>query len=66
MYHMSVYDVAYKKLGHTHPVISNATKMGEHSPHKKEVELERDYSLILSIINPERSLETHKIFHPEK
>ena len=31
-YHMSVYDVTLKTLGHTHPIISTAEEMGEYSP----------------------------------
>ena len=62
---MSVYDVTYKNLGHTHPGISTAEDMGEYIPPKKGMELERDSLLTLSSINPEISLETHKIFHPE-
>ena len=48
---MSVYGVTYKTLGHTHPGIYIGAKTSEYSPSKKG--------------NPERSLETHKIFHPE-
>ena len=62
---MSVYDVTYKTLGHTHPVISTAADMGEYSPPNKWMELERYSLLNLSSINPEILLETHKIFHPE-
>ena len=35
MYHMSVYDVTYQTLGHTHPGISTASDMSEYNPHKK-------------------------------
>ena len=62
---MSVYDVTYKTLGNTHPGISTPEDMGKNSPPKKGVEMERDPLLTLSSINPERSLETHKIFHLE-
>ena len=40
--------------------------MGEYSPYNKGIELESNLLLNLSVINPERSLETHKISHPEK
>ena len=62
---MSVYDVTYETLGHTHSGIYTEADMGEYSPPKKGMESERGYLLTLSIINPERSLETHRIFHPE-
>ena len=52
--HMSVYDVTYKTLGHTQPVISNASKMGEYSMPKKRMKPERNLSLNLSSINTER------------
>ena len=61
---MSVYDVIYETLGHTHPGISTVKDMGEYSTPKKIIELERDSLWNLSTINPEISLETHKIFHP--
>ena len=61
---MSVYEVTYINLGHTNPLMSTAAEMGEYSPSDKGMELERNFSLTLSIINPEISLETHKIFHP--
>ena len=32
---MSVYDVTYETLGHTHPGISTEAEMGEYSPTKK-------------------------------
>ena len=63
---MSVYDVTYKTLGRTYPVIYTAVEMGWYSPSNKWTELERNFSLTLSSINPERSLENHKIFHPRK
>ena len=56
----------YETLGHTHTEISTAEDMGEYIPPKKGVELESNLSLTLSVINLEISLETHKIFHPEK
>ena len=62
---MSVYDITYKTLVHTHPVIYIAAQMGEYSATKKVMELERNYLLTLQSINPEISLETHKILHPE-
>ena len=63
---MLVHDVTYKTLGHTHPVIFTAVDIGEYSTPKKWMELEINSSLTLSIINTERLLETHKIFHPVK
>ena len=62
---MSVYDITYKTLGHTNPGIYTAEDMGEYTPPKKMMELGKK-SLDLSSTNPEVSLETHKIFHPEK
>ena len=44
---MSVYDVTYKTLGHTHPGFSTATDMGKYSPHNKGMELEWVYLLNL-------------------
>ena len=32
---MSVYDVTYKTIGHTHPGNSTAAGMGEYNPTKK-------------------------------
>ena len=64
-WHIPVYEGTYKTLGHKHPVIYTAADMGEYSSPKKYMELERDYLLTLSGINPERSLETHKIFYAE-
>ena len=61
---MSVYDVTYKTLGHTYPGIYTASEMGEYSPSKKGMELERNFSFTLSSIK-EISLDPHKIFHPE-
>ena len=40
--------------------------MGEYIPPKKGMELESNFLLTLSIIHTERSLETHKVFQPEK
>ena len=53
-----------KCIGHTHPGIYTSAYMGEHSLPKKGMDLERNLSLNPSSINPERLLETHKIFHP--
>ena len=39
--------------------------MGEYSLPEKGMELERNLSLTLSVINPEISLDTYKIFHPK-
>ena len=55
---MSVYDVTYETLGYTHPVFYNAVEMGEYSPYKKVVELERSLSFTLSSIK-EISLKPH-------
>ena len=63
---MSVYKITYQTLYHTYPGISTAADIGKYSPSTICMELERDLSLTLSSINPEISLETHKIFHPEK
>ena len=62
---MSVYEVTYKTLGLTHPGNSTAADMGEYILPNKGMEWESYFSLTLSIINSERSLETHKIFYPE-
>ena len=61
---MSVYDITYKTLGHTHHGIYTASEMGEYSLSKKGMKLERNFSFNLSSIK-EKSLEPHKIFHPE-
>ena len=39
-YHVSVYDIIYKILGHTHLWIYTTSDMGEYRPPKKGVELE--------------------------
>ena len=65
-WHMSVYEITYKTIGQTHHVIYTAEEMGEYSPPKKGMEVERNLSLTLSIINTKILLETHKIFHLEK
>ena len=44
----------HKNLGHTHPVIYTKSDMGKYNPPNRGMELERDYLLILSSINPER------------
>ena len=62
---MSLNDVRYEILGHTDLVTSTVSEMGEYSRPKKGTELERNYLLTLSSINPEISLETHKTFHPK-
>ena len=61
---MPLYDATLKKLGHTHPGIFTASKMGEYSLSKEGMELENNFSFTLSIIK-ERSLEPHKMFHDE-
>ena len=65
-YHLSVYDITYNTLGYTHPGIVTTTEKGEYIPSKKRMELERNFSLTLSSIHPEISLETQEIFYPEK
>ena len=52
MYHMSVYDVTYKTLGHTNLIIYTAVDVVEYIPYKQGVYLERNFSLTLSSINP--------------
>ena len=59
---MPGYDVTYENLGHTHHGIYTAAEMGEYSPSKKGVELERNFSFTLSSIK-ETSLKPHKILH---
>ena len=49
---MSVYEITYKYLGHTHLVIVTASKKGEYTPAKEMMESERILSLKLSIIHP--------------
>ena len=39
MHHISIYDITYKNLGHTLPVISTASDMCEYSTPKKGMEL---------------------------
>ena len=41
------------------------TYVGLYSPPNTGMGLERNFSLALSIINPEKSFENHKTFHPE-
>ena len=60
--HMSVQDITYETLGHTHPVISTASDLGKCSLPKKGMKLERNFSLTLSSIDPDISLQTHKYF----
>ena len=48
---MSVYDVTYETLGHTHTVISIASDMGEYIPPKKGMELKRNFALTISSTN---------------
>ena len=62
-YHLSVYDITYETLGHTHPGFFTAADKGECSP---TMELERNYVLTLPIIHTEKLYETHKIFCPKK
>ena len=61
---MPVYDVTYENLSYTHPVIYTAAKMGEYIPSKKRMKMKRNLSFTLSSTK-ERSLEPHKICHPE-
>ena len=65
-YHLSVYDMTYKALGRTCTGIFILSDKDEYNPPNKDMELERNYLLTLSSIHPEKSLETHEIFHPEK
>ena len=65
-YDLSVYDITYKTLGHINSRINAEADNGEYIPPKKGMELENNFSSILSSINNERTLETHEIFHPEK
>ena len=55
-YHMLVYDVICKTLGRIHPGISTSAEMCDYKPPKKDMELERNFSLILSSMNSERAL----------
>ena len=48
----------YKTLGHTHPGIYTAAEMNEYIPCKKGVELERNLSFNLLIINHDNHWET--------
>ena len=43
---MSVYDVAYENLCHTHSGIYTAAEISEYIQYKKGMELERNFSLI--------------------
>ena len=63
---MSVQDITYETLGHTHPGFYTSAEMGECISHNKEMELESNISLILSSINLERLWDTHKRVHTEK
>ena len=47
-YHLSVYDVKLKKLGHTHPGIVTPADKGEYKSPNKLMELERNFSFTLS------------------
>ena len=47
---MSVYEVTYKTIGHTHTGIYTAAEMGEYSTSKKGMELERNFPFTLSSI----------------
>ena len=39
---MSVYEVTYKPLGHTHPVIYTELEIGEYTPYNKGKELKKN------------------------
>ena len=65
-YHLSVYDITYETLGHTHPVIFTVTDNAEYIPTKTDMELESNSLLTPSSIHPEKSMETHEIFHTGK
>ena len=63
---MSVHDITYKNIGHTHPgTVIIVEKVG-YNPPNEGVESERNLSLTLSSFHSEKPLETHEIFHPEK
>ena len=62
---MSVYDITYKSLGHTRPIIYTTEEMGEYLPPKTGIELDGNLSLTLSSSTAEISLQTYKIFHSE-
>ena len=66
MYYMIHQSDTYKTPGHSHPIISTASEMGEYSPTEKGMETERGYFLTLSSTHPETLLEAHEKFHPEK
>ena len=63
---MSLYDITYKNLGRTQPLIFTALEMGEYRTQKKRIKLECNFPLNLSSIHPEISLDTHKLFLTEK
>ena len=63
---MSVYDITYKTLGHTHHRNGTAAQKGERIPTKKEKEFEKNYLLNLPSIHPEKSLDTHEKCYPKK
>ena len=65
-YNLSVYDITYETLCHKHPVIVTAEDKGEYIPTNKDMWLERNSLLTLSVIHPEKSLWTHERFHTEK
>ena len=52
-YNLSVYDITYKTLDHTHPVIVTESEKGKYIPTKKDMEFESNSLLNLSIIYPE-------------
>ena len=39
-YHMPVYDITYKNLGHTHYEIDTTAEKDEYNPPKKSIQLE--------------------------
>ena len=58
-YNLSVYDITYDTLYHTHPEIVTAAEKGEYIQTKIYMKLERNSSLTLSCTHPETLLETH-------
>ena len=53
-YHISVYEITHKTLVHTKPGITTESEKGEYNTPKKGMELENNFSLKPSSINPER------------
>ena len=64
-YQISVYEIIYKTIGHTHSRIFTMEEKGEYTPTKEGIETEMNLSSNLSSIHPEISLDTKERFHPE-